>query len=202
MARTVKLKPRLRIEPCSHGFRSGLSPRIIFFLRLSADRSVFKTFRTTGPSSVTADRSVRRYSIAKAGIFTSAFLFFLLLFFCFRKMTRSTRFSLAPDVFTIYLIVYLFIYFYSLALPPAVVVVRVVVVTSAPASSWRLFASAATVCLEAGTSAVKHHHFSWSITPPYSLISKVIETKFSKLIRSWRRQLEIMSPFFVTMVYT
>ena len=25
---SVKLNPRLRIEPCTHGFRSGLSPRI------------------------------------------------------------------------------------------------------------------------------------------------------------------------------
>ena len=36
---SVKLNPRLRIEPCTHGFRSGLSPRI-FWLQLSADRSV------------------------------------------------------------------------------------------------------------------------------------------------------------------
>ena len=35
---SVKLNLRLRIEPCTHGFRSGLIPRF-FLLQLSADRS-------------------------------------------------------------------------------------------------------------------------------------------------------------------
>ena len=66
----------------------------------------------------------------------------------------------------------------------------------------RLLASVATVCLEVRRSAVKHHSSSWRIAAPFSVTSKVIETKNSKLIRSWRRQLEIVTlPFFVTIAY-
>ena len=49
--------------------------------------------------------------ILKAGIFTSAFLFFLIFYlFCFTKMTRSMSSSPAPDVFPSYLFIYLFIF--------------------------------------------------------------------------------------------
>ena len=84
---SVKLNPRLRIEPCTHGFWSGLSPHI-FWLQLGADRS-------PGPK------------IFKAGIFTSAFLSFS--FFFFRKMTRSMIFSGSRRVSNFFICLFIFI---------------------------------------------------------------------------------------------
>ena len=65
--------------------------------------------------------------------------------------------------------VYLFIFFAC----PVVVVVVVVVVAVTGFVLKRLFASVATVCLEVGPSAVKHHR---SFLEPFSVTSKVIET--------------------------
>ena len=94
--------------------------------------------------------------ILKVGIFTSAFLFFLLFFFCFRKMTRSMIAFSAPDVFPIYVLIYLFKIFF--ACHAAVVVLLVVTGFILK----RLFTFVTTVCLEVGrsTSAVKHHRSS------------------------------------------
>ena len=66
-------------------------------------------------------------------------------------MTRSRSSSPAPDVFPSYLFVYLFIFFAWHATIVVVVVTGFIL--------KRLFASVATVCLEVGPSAVKHHRF-------------------------------------------
>ena len=119
-----------------------LSPRI-FWLQLSADRS-------PGPKTL------------KAGIFTSAFLFFSPFFpFVSGRWPDLGVLPPAPDVFPIYLL-FFFIYLFIFFACHATVVVGgggggVVVVTGFVLK--RLFASVATVCLEVGPSAVKHHRF-------------------------------------------
>ena len=151
----------LRIEPCTHGFRSGLSPRI-FWLQLSADR-------LPGPKTL------------KAGIFTSAFLFFS-PFFPFVS-GRWPDLGVLPRLQTCFLFTYLFIFFACHA--------TVVVVTGFVLK--RLFASVATVCLQVGPSAVKHHRFFLEY---YTAILSSLESDRSfrsSPRRSWRRQLEISS---------
>ena len=85
----------------------------------------------------------------KAGIFTSAFLFFSPFSLLFQEFFLGSR-SVSN------LFIYIFIFF---ACHATVVVVLVVVVTGFVLK--RLFASVATVCLEVlvGPSAVKHHRF-------------------------------------------
>ena len=89
---SVKLNPRLRIEPCTHGFRSGLSPRILW-LQLSADR-------LPGPSGN----------------------FYFSVSFLYPSFFVSGRWPDLWDLLrllTCFQFINLFIYFYSPATPPS-----------------------------------------------------------------------------------
>ena len=80
---SVKLNPRLRIEPCTHGFRSGLSPRIFCWVLI--------------------DRRVRRHS--KREFLLQRFFFFSFFPFYFRKMTKSGL-GVLPRLQTCFLFIY------------------------------------------------------------------------------------------------
>ena len=87
-------------------------------------------------------------------------------------MTRSRSSSPAPDVFPIYLFVYFNInVFFACHATVVVVVVVVVVVTGFVLK--RLFTPVATLCLEVGPSAVKHHRFFLEY---YTAILSYLET--------------------------
>ena len=99
-----------------------------------------------------SDRSPDRSEDTQSGNFCFSVSFFSFSFFpfCFRKMTRSRSSSPAPCG-----IIYLFS---SPAMTPSSSSSSS---SSSQASSWKYsrFASVATVCLEVGPSAVKHHCF-------------------------------------------
>ena len=112
-------------------------------------------------------------------------------------MTRSRSSSPAPDVFSIYLFVCLFIYFLRLPRHRRRRRCHRLRLEKTRRLRRDCLPRSRSIGREAPSFLPGVHVF----TPPFSITSKV-GSKLSKLTRSWRRQLEIvMSPFFVTVVY-